>query len=211
MGWLIFLALAAALAALPLGVQARYEEGRGRVSVSVGPLKWTVYPRPRKPDQDGGALPESEPVASSQSPPPPRPPHPPQEEHQAAPERLLDYLPLVRTGLDFLGELRWKLRAEVMLLHITLAGGDPCDLAVAYGRVCAAVGSMTPLLDRAFIIRKRDIQINCDFAGERSQVRAQLELTVTLGRALLLAVRYGVRALRQFLSIQKSRKGGAVT
>ena len=40
-------------------------------------------------------------------------------------------------------------------------------------------------------------------------VIARLDLTITLGRLLGLAIVYGIRALREFLKLQKKRKGGA--
>ena len=71
------------------------------------------------------------------------------------------------------------------------------------------VGDLFPLLERCFVIKKRDIQIQCDFTASETLVTARLDITITLGRIIALAVRYGVRALVEFLKISKSRKGGA--
>lgn len=215
MGWLISLAVISLLAALPLGVSARYDGGGALVRVTVGPVKLTVFPRPKRPkaakktrEKKPQEEPEEEKKQAEPLAKPPQPPQPPKHPKAGSP---LDFLPLVKTGLELLGDLRRKLRVDLCMFRVTLAGGDPSDLAVNYGRVCAVVANLIPLLDRAFVIKQRDIHVYCDFAGEGTSVAARLDLTLTLGRLLSLGVRYGLRALLQFLSIQKSRKGGAVS
>ena len=69
---------------------------------------------------------------------------------------------------------------------------------------------MEPQLDRLFVIKKKDLQVQCDFEETDTRVEARLDLTITVGRLLALATRYGIRVLREFLSIMKLRKGGAV-
>ena len=135
------------------------------------------------------------------------------KEEQDTPKKggsILDFLPLVQVALDFLGEFRRKLRVNRLELKLILAADDPCDLAVNYGRAWAAVGNLFPLLERAFVIKKRDVEVECDFTSEETLVIARLDLTITLGRLLSLAVRYGIRALREFLKIKNIRKGGAL-
>ena len=89
-------------------------------------------------------------------------------------------------------------------LRLTLAGEDPCDLAVNYGRAWAALGNLMPNLERALVIRKRDVEIQCDFQAEETTVVFAMDLTVTLGRLLGLALGYGLRALKLFLTMKKA-------
>lgn len=135
---------------------------------------------------------------------------------QAAREKkggsILDFLPLVKVGLNFLGEFFGrKLRVNCLELKITMAGGDPCDLALNYGRAWEALGNLWPRLERMMVIKKRDIQIQCDFEGDKTLIYARLDISITLGRLIGIAVRYGWRALVTFLKIRKNRKGGAKT
>ena len=53
------------------------------------------------------------------------------------------------------------------------------------------------------------MEVECDFTASETLVIARLGLTITLGRLLGLAIVYGIRALREFLKLQKKRKGGA--
>ena len=122
---------------------------------------------------------------------------------------VLDFLPLVKVGLNFLGDFRRKLRLNRLELKLIMAGDDPCDLATNYGKAWAALGNLFPLLERAFVIKKRDIEVECDFTASEMLIIARLDITITLGRIIALAVVYGIRALREYLKIMKLRKGGA--
>ena len=103
---------------------------------------------------------------------------------------------------------RRKLRLNHLQLKLIMAGDDPCDLAVNYGRVWAALGNLMPQLERLFVIKKRDVEAECDFTASETKVIARVDVTITLGRLLTLCAVYGIRALKEFLAMKK-RKGGA--
>lgn len=212
MGWLIVLAVITALAALPLGVRLRYDSGGPLVRLILGPVKLTVFPRGKKQTKKPPkAESPSEPEEPEQpQPQPPKPPAPnPEEVSGKKGGTLADFLPLVRIALDFLGDFRRKLRVDNLYLRLLLAASDPCDLAVNYGRTWAAVGNLMPQLERLFRIKKRDVEVECDFTASEPMVIARMDVTISLGRLLSLAAVYGVRALKEFMNIQKKRKGGA--
>ena len=216
MGALITLGILVALAVLPLGISFRFGEAGPLVKVIAGPVKFTVFPmpkkNPKKKKDKAGPAPEK-PDLQNREPAIPQPPKPPQEQ-KSEPEKggsILDFIPLVELVFRFLGDFRRKLRIRQLKLKLILAGDDPCDLAVNYGRAWAAVGNLLPKLDKWFVIRNRDVEVACDFAAAETLVIAHVELTVTLGRLLWLLAVYGVRAVKEFLTIRKKRKGGAVT
>ena len=210
MGWWIALGVVFLLAILPLGVSARYDSGGALVRVILGPARLTLFPRPKK-EKKSEKAPKSDVKQEKQEPSLPKPPQKPRQEPEKQKKggSLVDFLPLVKVALDFLGDFRRKLRLNRLELKLILAGGDPCDLAVNYGKAWAAVGNLMPRLERLFVIKKRDVEVECDFTASETQVIARLDLTITLGRLLSLAVMYGVRALREYLKLQKKRKGGA--
>ena len=117
---------------------------------------------------------------------------------------------MVRIVLDFLMDFRHKLRVDLLELKILLAGGDPADLAQNYGKTWAALGNLWPLLERCFVIKKRDVQALCDFEGSQTTVIARLDISITLGRLLLLGCRYGFRGIKEFMNIRKKRQGGTI-
>ena len=210
MGWLIALGIIVLLAILPLGACVKYNADGPLVKIIAGPIRFTVFPmkkKEKKPKEEKEkkqkkAEPElaaQETGKTAQK----------QEEKKEKGGSLIDFLPLVQVALDLLGDFRRKLRLNRLELKLIMAGDDPCDLAVNYGRAWAAVGNLFPLLERAFVIKKRDIEVECDFTASETLVIARLDITITLGRLIALAVRYGIRALREYLKIMKLRKGGA--
>lgn len=217
MGWLITWGIVFLLAVLPLGVSVKYGAAGLLVRVLLGPVKLTVFPMAKKEKKEkkkkepatGEKAQTGEPKAEKPLPQPPQPPPPEKPEKQEG-GSLLDFLPLVKVALDFLGDFRRKLRVRELYLRLILASSDPCDLAVNYGRTWTAIGNLMPQLERLFVIKKRDVEVGCDFTASETKVIARLEITITLGRLLALAAAYGIRAVKEFLSIRNQRKGGAV-
>ena len=197
MGWLIALAVIAGLAVLPLGISAKYGNDGPLVQLIAGPVRVTLYPGKKKRKKPEKTAPKEQKKAQGQA----------GDKKGGA---LSDFLPLVRVILDFLVDFRRKLRVEMLELQLTLAGDDPCDLAVNYGRAWAALEGLMPQLERFFIIKKKDMHIACDFTAEKTVAYARLDLTITLGRLLCIAATHGSRVLREFLRIVKLRKGGAL-
>ena len=203
MGWLIFLAILIGLGCVPLGVRLRYDEDGPLAAVLLGRLPIVLYPVPgwlkkltSREKKPGENKPKEE--------------KPKKEKPKKAAENPQGgswkrFLPLVQLGLHFLGDFRRKLRVNRLVLRLTLAGDDPCDLAVNYGRAWAAVGNLLAALERAFVIQKRDVEVQCDFLGEETKVVFAMDLTITLGRVLGLLVKYGIRAVTILLKMKNQK------
>ena len=222
MGWLIAFVILFLLAILPLGVSIKHDEDGALVKVIAGPVKITVFPRPKKEKKkkkpkkeesqtQQAAAPQIEPEKKEQPAAQEQPAQPPKQEKPAKKSGgpITDFLPLVQIALDMLGAFRRRLRVNRLELKLLMAADDPCDLAVNYGRAWAAVGNLMPRLERVFVIKKRDIEVECDFETSQTRVTARLDLTITLGRIIATAVVYGIKALIEFLKIKNKRKGGA--
>ena len=205
MGWLIALGILILLAILPLGVSAKYDVDGPLVKVIAGPIRITLFPRPKKQKKKKEQPVKKEPEGQQ----PAKGPAQPQPKKEKG-GSLTDFLPLIKVVLNFLGDFRRKLRVNRLELKLILAGDDPCDLGVNYGRAWAAVGNLRPQLERLFKIKKRDIQVECDFTETETKLIARLDLTITLGRLLGLTAVYAVRIMKEFLKIKNKRKGGAV-
>lgn len=205
MGWLIALGVLVALAILPIGISARYDSDGPAVSAIAGPVRIRLFPTAPKEKKAK----EKEPKKVKQK-------TPKQEkyskEHATAKKggSWTDFLPLVSYVLDMLNAFRRKLRVNCLEIKMIMAGGDPCDLAVNYGKAWAALGNLMPFLERALVIKKRNLEVECDFMADQTLVIAKLDLTITLGRLLSWLVYHGIRVLIQFIKILNKRKGGAV-
>ena len=188
MVWLIILAVLCGLAVFPLGFSAVYREEDPGVWLLIGPLKFRVYPGKKKSEKK-----------ESQS----------QKKFSPKGGSYRDFAPIARGIFDFLGQFRRKIRVRDLQLKLTLAGEDPCDLAVNYGRAWAALGALTPQLERLFVIKKRNLSVDCDFAGDKTRIYAKVKATITLGRTLHLLSRHGIKVIKEFLELKKLQKGGA--
>lgn len=221
MGWLITFGIAFLLAILPLGVSVKYDEDGAVVKVIAGPVKITLFPRPKKDKKEKKQKKtDTEPPKEPEKQADPAKTEQPVKEPSSKAEKkekpakksggpITDFLPLVQIALDMLGAFRRRLRLNVLELKLIMAADDPCDLAVNYGRAWAAVGNLMPRLERVFVIKKRNVEVECDFESSQTKVIARLDLTITLGRIIATAVVYGVKALIEFLKIKNKRKGGA--
>ena len=210
MGWLITLTILFLLAILPLGASVIYDEEGPLVRVIAGPVKIKVFPLKKKPKKDKPkkeAKPKKQKKAKNAPADPTAPAKKPPKQKKGG--SILDFLPLVNVALDLLNDLRLKLRVDHLKLHLTMAADDPCDLAVNYGRMNASMAGLIAQLERFLVIKKRDVHIDCDFTANETVILARLDLTITLGRILYIAVYHGVRALTTFLKIKKQQEGGA--
>lgn len=199
MGWLIAAAVITLLAIAPLGVWVRYDLDGLLLKLIAGPVKLTlILGKKKEKPQEEEKKPAKTQVTKSAA---------PKEKKGGS---ITDFLPLVQLALDLLGDFRRKLRVRRLELLLVMAGDDPCDLAVNYGRAWAAVGNLMPQLERLFVIKKKDVQVACDFTADKTTVFARVDITITLGRLLALVTVYGIKALREWIKINNLRKGGAV-
>lgn len=215
MGWWITLGILTLLALVPVGVRVCYDAEGPLVKLVLGPVKLTLFPRPKKdqkPEKEKKEqLSKRKAKKTAEEANLPKPPQPPAEKKPKGKKggSLKDFLPFVKLAFDFLGDFRRKLRMNELYLRLILASSDPCDLAVNYGKTWAAVGNFLPALERWFVIQKRDVEVECDFTASETKVIARLEITMTLGRLLSLAAVYAVRGLKEFIVFRNKRKGGA--
>lgn len=207
MGWIITLGILVLLAILPLGATLRYNADGISLKVIAGPLRIPILPAKKKDPEE---VKQKKPKKEKQ----PKPKQAKEKKPKTAAEKkggsILDFLPLVSVVLDMLNAFRWRLRVNRLELKLIMAADDPCDLAVNYGKAWAALGNLMPVLDRSLVIKKRDLEVECDFEASDTVIIARLDLTITLGRLIGTLGWHGIRALVQFLKIQNKRKGGAL-
>lgn len=195
---LVILAVLVLIGCIPVGVDARYNADGVFLAAKLGPFRLQLLPqkpkkKPKKRKQQQ-KQPEKAPASSE-----------PQEKKS---NPLLSggvdgMLQLLDLAFDTLGDLRRKLRVNELTLHVLIGGAeDPAKAAMGYGRAWAAIGAITPSLERLFVIKKRDIRPALDYTISNTQVDAHLVTTITIGRSLALALRAGIR----FLKLLNERK-----
>ena len=209
MGWLVTLGVLVLLAVLPLGIHIRYDEDGVLGKLIAGPVKILLFPKPKKEKGEQKKKPKKEKKKPAKKKTASTSATTTQAPAKKKGGSVADFLPLVDVALGLLNDLRRKLRVDCLELKVVMAGGDPCDLAVNYGKAWAALGNLQPLLERVLVIKKRDIDIECDFVAPSTLITARVDITITLGRILALVAVNGFKAVKEFLKIMKKRKGGA--
>lgn len=202
MGWLVALIILTLLWIFPLGVSGIYSADSPRVSIIIGPFRFLVFPKAKRSKKSGKQKVKKKKSADKSD-------GGSAAKKETSGGSFKDFLPLVRLVLDLLDDFRRKLRVNRLEMKLTVAGDDPCDLAINYGRAWAAVGNLFPQLERVFVIKKRDVEVACDFTSDETRIFVRVDLTITLGRLLSLGIWRGLRVLKKFIYITKQRKGGA--
>ena len=195
---LVIFAMLVLIGCIPVGVDARYSADGVFLTAKLGPFllqllpqKPKKKPKKRKPQQK---QPKKTPAKA--------------EPQEKKPNPLLSggvdgLMQLLDLAFDTLGDLRRKLRVNELTLYVLIGGADdPAKAAMGYGRAWAAIGAITPSLERLFVIKKRDIRPALDYTISNTQIDAHLVTTITIGRSLSLALRAGIR----FLKILNERK-----
>lgn len=202
MGWLVAIVAVAVLMMVPVGIRAAYNPSGAKVSLIVGPVRVILHPGKKKASNSKGQAKNNSRKDDFES------------QKSLTPEKkgsLKDSFPIVRLIVDFLADFRRKLRINNLGLKLILGSCDPADLAVNYGRAWTVLGNLMPLLERSFIIKKRNLEVECDFTSIETMVDARIDMTVTVGRILALLLHHGTRILRKYLKILKQLKGGVTT
>lgn len=178
---------------LPMGVRLNYSADGLVLKLVLGLVRLTLIPRkkgkkkekkPKKPKKTKEKKPKASASAS---------PKQPEQKKGGKLSGLSQYLPLL---FELIGHFRRRLLMRHLTVLVNLAGDDPCDLALLYGKANGAVGAAIPLLERAFRIRRRDIQIFCDFLADETEVYVDLEVVACPLRLLTVSLRYGWKLLK---------------
>lgn len=199
--WMIVLLVLAVLdfiGCILVGVDVGFD-GEVRLAIKIGFIRVRILPsKPKKPKKQK----MKQPAAKK-----------PAQKPAAAPKKPLfsgdpqELRALLQLGVQTLGDLRRKLRVEVLTLFVYFGGGDdPAKNAIAYGRAWAVIGSITPLLDQLFVIQKRRIEPRFAPQEDKLRVEGRIVLTITIGRALALGIRAGLGFLR---IVSNKKKGDA--
>lgn len=195
---LVIFAVLVLIGCIPVGVDARYNAEGVFLAAKLGPFRLQLLPqKPKKKPKKRKQQKKQAEKAPAKA-----------ETQEKKPNPLLSggvdgLMQLLDLAFDTLGDLRRKLRVNELTLRVLIGGADdPAKAAMGYGRAWAAIGVITPALERLFVIKKRDIQPALDYTISNTQVDAQLVTTITIGRSLALALRAGIR----FLKILNERK-----
>ncbi len=170
-GWLIAAVLLAGLLMTKLGVRLSWKDNTFSWKVRVALLRFSL---------SGHKKIESEPKPKKKKKSP----------KQA--EKIKTYLNLVKIHWqDILEIIKRVVRAPVLerlFVNIQAGGKDPEVCAMTYGRICAGISSVLPVISHVFTIKKQQIQVDCRFDLLKTEISAEGEIILRVYEAISLAV-----------------------
>lgn len=206
---LILILVILAILLLPVGAWVVFSGEGLTLYVEIGPLKIKVYPGKSQlsgketPKKQKKRKPKEQKKKTGEK---------PEEKAPAEKATLGAQLPFFREllsrALSALGCLKRKLILRKLTLYLCVGckGEDPAAAGLLYGKAWAVAGALTPVLENSFRIRKRDIQVFCNFLEEKTTVYAEGRIMFHVGDMLFIGLRHGVPIL--IALIQNKRKGG---
>lgn len=193
---LILAALITVVIFLPVGVRVRYQEDGLRMWYTVGPVRFLRYPEDEEARQKRLKSKLNIRTVLDES----------IKANRRYDNVIGDFWAELKTTLELFWYLRPKLRIKRLVLNLHLAGDDPAALALQYGGAWAAIGGLLPLLEEAFILKKRQLDVDCSFDGGTTTLDAKLDISIGLGRLVLCLVRYSMDVLERTETQQTERR-----
>ena len=192
-GWLIFFAVLLLLFAMPCGLYASYNSGKTILKLIVGPLRINLIPAKKEKKKNAGKKMF--------------------ESHERVKEkkRIMDYWPIVQLIFDLLSDFGKKITVQDLGFKMILGGGDPYDLSINYGRYWAVLGNLMPHLESWFTIKKRDLEIACDYTASNTKIDTSIDLRLSVFALFHMALHHGIRIIIKYYKISKEAKDGAVS
>ena len=184
---LVLVLVVAIVIVLPVGIRVRYSQAELKLWYVIGPVRLLRYPEnARSKERNKNSKINIRTVLNE-----------PINANRVYNNVLGDFLAELKTTLGLFWCLRPKLRIKRLVMKLTLAGDDPAQVAMQYGGAWAAIGAIMPVLEEGFILKKRDLNVNCNFSGGVTALDAKLDITIGLGRLLLCLVRYSLDTLEK--------------
>lgn len=90
-------------------------------------------------------------------------------------------------------------------VHFVVGNTDAAKIAEEYGRLCAAMGNLTPLLYRLFTVQSCSVRVDADFLAERTRIKGNIQITSSLGVVLITVVPIFVSFGKDYRERRKKR------
>lgn len=198
MWWLLIPGVVLLLGFLPIGFLAGFDQNGAKLSVKIGVLRFPVGAKKEKKEKEktGNAkkFESKETVRKKKS-----------------SKDISRYFTLIQPVFKFLADFKRRLRVNDLRLKVIMGGSDPCDLSVNYGRAWIALGNLMPMLERFLVIKKRDLEIECDYTLNTTQYQGNIDITITLCELLQIVIYHGISILKEYFRIIKQAKDGAMS
>ncbi len=182
---------------LPVGADAAFDNAGGRVRVRAGPFSFKVFSLPKEEKPKKKKKKDRKPKEEKEK-------H--KKEHRKKKLTVKDILAIAKMGLRALGRFFRHLSVDLVRLHLVFGGDDPYSSAMNYGYLSAGLGAVTPLAERAFRIKKRDIELGVDFDRPDLGYDVRLILTIQIWEILGIAFAFLFAFLKYKLKQRREQR-----
>ena len=110
---------------------------------------------------------------------------------------LRQFFPLLDLYLQLLFNEKYKLRIRMLDLKLIMANDDPFDLAMNYGKAQMIINGLMPQLERIFNIKKKKLDVACDFLAEETMIYVSADLRMPLARLIAALVDFIAAEMKQ--------------
>ena len=179
----------------PVRVRAAYDQGDLTVKLRFGPVKLQIFPRPERVEKPE-KKPESQPKKKKEKP----------EKPKAKINREQIFYAVEKLPPIFGRALRrtgGSIRVQPLKVYLLVAGYDPADTAVLYGRLEAALAAGLPLLRRVIRIKEEDIRLYVDFTEREMDCIAEVGVALRPWRLVTMGVRALASLIKWYLGFRK--------
>ena len=116
---------------------------------------------------------------------------------------ILDYW---QELLSLIGRVLVSPTLDTLYLHMKIGGGDAEQCAMKYGKICAVLGGVLPVVENTFGIRKRDIQVWCCYDRDDMDISAEASITIRVFEIFALVFSVLGLGTRILLQARKYKK-----
>ena len=191
---LTLLALLLVLLQIPVSVRFSYQDGAPEAALRYGPMRLSLFPGKKEPVGD---RPEEKKK-------PEKEPKPKKKGRRINREQILYALetlpPILGRALRRTGR---SIRIRPLKIYVLVAGYDPADTALLYGRLEAALHGGLPLLRQAVRISEEDVRLYLDFTKRQMDVIADVGVSLRPGSLVWVGLRAAASLVKWFLGFRK--------
>lgn len=181
-GLLIVLLILLLLGMIKVGVHAFYEEKKLKLDLILSRFRLTVIgkeKKDRKPPKAKKKKTEKTPAQKKKT--------------EASPEKkktaggFQKLKPWLEAVMDYwqdlfslIGRVLSSPTLDILRLEITVGAGDAESCAMTYGKICAMVGALLPVVENTFTVKKRSVEILCFFDRDSIEITAESAITLRI-------------------------------
>lgn len=171
--WIIVLTVIFFLARLKVGIWLLYEKKKFQWKLSLAGLRFSPSKAKKKKPS-----PEPEPSKAANK----------------KKKKKLFQSPLFRAVMEswhdilaLVGRILKTPTLDLLFLDIQAGGSDAEQCAMRYGQICAALGTVLPVLENTFTIRKHRINAQCCYEITSVEIIAEASITLRIYEIIALA------------------------